>query len=215
MYFKYPRTFHLPFSRTVTEDDKRLTDTFHFDGMEVVVTEKMDGENTSLYRDRYHARSLNQNSHPSRDWVKGLHSRISHEIPIGWRVCGENLFARHSIEYADLESFFLAFSVWNQSNVCLSWDDTVEWCSLLGIAMVKVLYRGNYDEKKIKGIASSLDTTKSEGLVVRLADEFHYEDFSRSVAKWVREGHVTTNEHWMFNKIVPNKLKWMDLGHEN
>jgi hypothetical protein len=26
------------------------------------------------------------------------------------------------------------------------------------------------------------------------------------VAKWVRTGHVQTDEHWMFSEVVPNRL---------
>ena len=58
-YYKYPRTPHLPFSPGGTKDDRRLRDINCFVGKEVVVTEKMDGENTSIYRDYYHARSIN------------------------------------------------------------------------------------------------------------------------------------------------------------
>jgi len=39
-------------------------------GREVVVTEKMDGENTTMYCDNIHARSIDGRHHPSRDWVK-------------------------------------------------------------------------------------------------------------------------------------------------
>lgn len=45
MKTKYHRTFHLPYSLTVSADDKRLRNDSQFVGMEVVVTEKMDGEN--------------------------------------------------------------------------------------------------------------------------------------------------------------------------
>lgn len=63
---KYPRTFHLPYSLTLTDDDKRLESDGHFKLFdEVVVTEKMDGENTTVYQDgRIHARSLDGDSHP-------------------------------------------------------------------------------------------------------------------------------------------------------
>lgn len=43
---------------TITEDDKRLKDTTQFKNMNVVITEKMDGENTTIYNNYYHARSL-------------------------------------------------------------------------------------------------------------------------------------------------------------
>ena len=45
---KYPRTAHLPFSEGCTADDKKLTSVAHFIGKEIVMTEKMDGENSTI-----------------------------------------------------------------------------------------------------------------------------------------------------------------------
>lgn len=45
MRVKYGRTFHLPFSLGRTFDDKVLKSVAHFEGEEVVVTTKKDGEN--------------------------------------------------------------------------------------------------------------------------------------------------------------------------
>lgn len=72
MRVKYPRTFHLPWSRSYTHDDKVLKHVQHFEGKEVVVTEKMDGENTTMYRDYLHARSIDSKDHPSRHWIKNV-----------------------------------------------------------------------------------------------------------------------------------------------
>lgn len=41
---KYPRSFHLPWSRGYTHDDKVAKNVNHFIGKEVVVTEKLDGK---------------------------------------------------------------------------------------------------------------------------------------------------------------------------
>lgn len=41
---KYPRTYHLPTSPGVTDDDRVLESYAGFEGQEIVVTEKMDGE---------------------------------------------------------------------------------------------------------------------------------------------------------------------------
>ena len=56
---KYPRTYHLPFSPGATKDDKRLSgDWFsHYKGKEVVITEKLDGENSCITRYDVFARS--------------------------------------------------------------------------------------------------------------------------------------------------------------
>ena len=67
-----------------------------------------------------------------------------------------------------------------------------------------VLYEGLWDEAIIRDLI--LDTEKQEGYVVRLAESFAYRDFSSSLAKWVRKGHVQTDQHWMFAEVVPNRL---------
>ncbi len=205
---KYPRTPHLPWSSGATSDDVRHTGVSHFAGLNVVVTEKMDGENTSLYSDHIHARSLDSRHHPSRDWVKQWHAKFAHNIPEGWRICGENLFARHSIAYEKLDSYFYGFSIWNADNVCLSWDETLEWFTLLKVRCVPIIYQGLWNESLISGLR--LDTAKQEGYVVRVADSFAYENFAQSVSKWVRADHVTTEKHWMHSEVIPNGLKSYD-----
>jgi len=132
MRVHYPRTPHLPWSPGASADDVRAGRLAGPTGREVVVTEKLDGENTTLYADGLHARSPDSAHHPSRAWVKALHGRIARLIPPGWRVCGENVYARHSIPYEDLESWFHAFSVWDGDR-CLDWDSTVRFARRLGV----------------------------------------------------------------------------------
>ena len=67
MRVKYPRTAHLPWSPGATADDIYQGKLSSFEGKYVVVTEKMDGENTTLYRDYMHARSVDSRFHPSRN----------------------------------------------------------------------------------------------------------------------------------------------------
>jgi hypothetical protein len=125
-YVRYPRTWHLSFSPGVSKSDRVLSDHRYFEGCEVVITPKFDGENTSCYSDYVHARSLDSRNHPSRNWIKNFHSKFGWQIPDGWRVVGENLYAVHSIKYTNLASYFLVFSIWDDKNICLSWDDTVD-----------------------------------------------------------------------------------------
>lgn len=204
-YTKYPRTTHVPWSQSADADDVILPDTRIWDGHEVVVTEKLDGENTSLYRDYLHARSVDNRYHPSRDWIKGYHGSIRYLIPEGYRICGENMYAEHSIRYENLESYFYVFSVWNDQNFALSWDETVEWAALLGAPTPAVLYRGLWDEKQIQDL--KIDTEQVEGYVVRPVAGFAYSEFGQRVGKWVRSKHVRTSEHWMHQPVVPNGLR--------
>ncbi|WP_188191400.1 RNA ligase family protein [Nonomuraea sp. SYSU D8015] len=199
----YPRTPHLPWSPGATADDVRAGDLSGLRGREVVVTEKLDGENTTLYPDGMHARSLDSAHHPSRAWVKGLQGRIGARIPAGWRVCGENMYARHSIPYRELESWFYGFSVWAGER-CLDWDRTVSFLRDLGIPAPPVLWRGVFDERTLRALR--LDTERQEGYVVRTVEGFGREEFAGRVAKWVRREHVRTGTHWMHATVVPNTL---------
>lgn len=207
-YVKYPRSWHLPWSQGQTKDDRTLSDCSNFAGHDVVVTEKMDGENTTIYSDYIHARSIDGRDHWSRSWVKNLQGRIGYEIPQGWRICGENLYAKHSIGYSDLDSYFMVFSIWTDKNICLSWDETVEYCELLNLKHVPILYRGIFDEKKIRSLWSEKNREQTEGYVVRLSSSYSYFDFCRSLAKFVRANHVSeANHHWMFTATEKNGLK--------
>lgn len=212
---KYPRTFHFPWSPGVTDDDRVISDfsACYRDGLprDVVVSVKMDGENSTLYRDHFHARSVDGEPHPSQSWIRRLHGQIAHDIPEGWRVCAENLYAKHSIRYEHLSAFAQVFSVWNDRNVCLSWDETKEWAALLGMEMVPVLYEGPFDPAVIRRLVrESYAGDPMEGYVCRVRDAFHYSEFRRVVGKYVRAGHAQTTHAWKRQAVVPNAVVGLD-----
>lgn len=205
-WVKYPRTYHVPWSQDGRKDDKYLQSMSNFEGRHVVVTEKMDGENTTMYSNHIHARSINSGTHPTRKWVKGLWGRIAWEIPEGWRICGENMYAKHTVSYNDLASYFLVFSIWDEMNNCLSWDETLEYCDILGLNTVPVLYTGEYDEKLIQE-KFTYDGISKEGWVIRNAELFHYKDFRSNIAKCVGKDFVLPHGHWASKKTETNQLK--------
>lgn len=205
---KHPRTYHMHKSPGVASDDKVITSYDGFVGHDVVITEKMDGECTTLYDDYYvHARSIDGVPHESQDYVRGFLAGIAHTLPRGWRLTGENLYALHSIAYENLTSYFMGYFLWNSDNVALSWDETLEWFELIGVTPVPTLYRGPFDEHVLDEIASSIDITTQEGFVVRVAESIPYDDFCTKVMKWVRAGHVQSPVHWRSQVVTPNKLR--------
>lgn len=202
-YVKYPRTHHLPWSPGMTSDDRVIEDLSVLKSSELVVTVKQDGENTSLYSDGYvHARSIDGSSHPTQSWVRSMWSKVAHDLPTGWRVCGENLYAVHSIRYSNLPSYLEIFSIWNERNECLSWPETVEWAELLGFPTVPTIYHGPWDEEAIRGLWIPMYHDVMEGYVVRTRDGFPYRDFRTHVAKFVRPNHVTSDRHWAAGRII-------------
>lgn len=208
-YQKYPRTYHLPNSLGRSNDDKVLPDLSCFEGKKLIATLKMDGENTTMYGDHIYARSVSSGRHESRTWAKALWSQIAHEIPKDWRLCGENLYARHSIAYEDLKSYFYMFSAWTDLNYCVSWEKTKSLADRLNLKLVDVIAEDftidQLDEVHDTFIKRYAD--KHEGYVIRNSETFPYESFSENMGKFVRENHVQTDDHWMYKEIIPNSLK--------
>lgn len=199
----------MPWSLGINDDDKALNDASQFYGKRVIMSIKKDGENTSAYSDGHvHARSIDSRGGEDRAWVKQfLANNVCFNLPDGWRICGENMWAKHSIHYENLPSYFLGFSLWNEHNICISWDETLEYFSLLGITHVEVLYDGIWHEDTVRTIEKTIDPNKEEGYVIRIADAFQYSQFKNSIAKYVRRDHVKTTKHWRTRRVsVPNEL---------
>ncbi len=220
--YKYGRTYHLDFSPGLQNDDKRIDSLANLVGKEIVVTEKMDGENTTLTPLRFHARSLDSPYNFTRSYIKQLHNVIRHEIPDSWRFCGENPSYYHSIFYDSLRSPFYLFSVWNEDNWSLHWDETLEWADMINslppifggmdnMAVPRTFYRGVFDLDVLKELGERITEFNAvggpqiEGFVARTVEGFPYADFSTHLTKWVRPGHVQTpDKHWL-EQTYPNK----------
>jgi hypothetical protein len=204
---KYPRTYHVPWSPGLKDPKERMSSLEGLIGQDVVVSVKMDGENTTFYNNAIHARSLDYSPHASRNRIKAFHAQIAQDIPEGWRICLENLYAKHSIHYHNLPDFWLGLSVWDTTNTCLSWPESLEWFGLLNIKPVKTLYTGIFDKDIIKNLYQPMvDGDPCEGYVIRLTRAFHYKEFRHAVAKYVRADHVQSHAHWIHNSVTPNSL---------
>lgn len=206
MSTKHSRTYHLPWSQGVSSDDRVLKSVQQFEGHRVVVTEKRDGECTSLYSDgKVHARSIDGTNYPWQAPIKAMWSQRCHDLPKGWRVVGENLYAKHSIGYDNLVSWFEVFAIFDENDVALSWSETEEWCRLLSLETVPVLWRGEWNRPFIELFDSKLNLSSQEGYVVRLEGRLASANWCHWVGKWVRRGHVQTEAHWT-KHWTPNKL---------
>lgn len=214
---KYPRTYHVPWSPGATSDDKRLDDQwFYADGWagaEIIITEKLDGENVAFSKYDVFARS---HSVPTRSpWSRnlwendGLLWKIKDKIGEDEWVYGENLYGEHSIHYNKLPDYFFMFAArYNNENrdTWYSWEDVELFADSLGVKTVPVLWRGYIEtEPQLKRLVdqfmsepSTFGDTK-EGVVIRKVYDFENKDFSKNVCKWVRPHHVQTDEHWTKN----------------
>ena len=173
----------------------------------------MDGGNVTFTRDRMYARSVDSGTHPWDRVCKGVRSRVAYDIPPGWRISGESMWARRSVAYRDLPGVFLVFGVWDDTHTLLAWDTTVEWAGLLGLPLVPLLYRGDDLAGARAAWALQRDAGSSEGFVIRTAGPVPEIDFGRRVGKWVRAGHVRTAAAWRHRDDFPvNGFRAADAG---
>lgn len=170
--------------------------------------------NCTMYSDYIHARSVTSGGHPSRDWIRAFHGNMGHNIPDGWRVNVENMYAKHSIKYTNLDTYAYGFAIWNDKNYRLTWEDTLQWFELLGITPCPVIYWGPYDRKLIEAKYAQHKAEREaaggeiEGYVIQVDEPYHFSQFKNYVGKYVRKGHVNTAKHWMYGQPVhPNELK--------
>ena len=218
---KYPRTYHLPYSPGATKDDKKLQDDWfkYYQGKEIVITEKLDGENIHVTQKDCYARS---DGAPTRSlWSRniwnpqnGLYWKIKGLIGPDETIFGENLYGEHSIHYNNLKDYFHLFAV-NNGKYWYGWDGVKLFANVIDVPYVPELWRGVVaDENSLKTLVDfytkepSIYGDTREGVVVRLTKSFPIEDFSKYVCKWVRKDHVQTDEHWTRNwkKAELNKI---------
>ena len=214
---KYGRTYHYPFSPGSTSDDRIQHD--YWDHLkkipQLVHTEKLDGENNCLSRYGVFARS---HAAPTvSPWTESLRrfwQIIKNDLG-ALEVFLENLYAVHSIEYRQLHHHFFVFGV-RENGRWLSWEETKFYAAMLELPTVpeisiftppaeKILF-----EKEVKAIAAERgdfdpynagtgEPTIREGIVTRNTNGYVQEDFALNLFKYVRKGHVQTDEHWTRN----------------
>ena len=204
---KYNRTYHLPWSPGSTNDDRISDNVELLLGTEIIITEKLDGENCGMTDEGVYARShaTFTTSAWSRE-VRQLHKlSVEDELGDGVFLFGENMEGIHSIEYSNLESYFYIFGI-RDNDIWIPWEKVEEYSYLLDIPTVPVLFKGVVNSaKELQQIVEDLVSKPSElggqieGIVVRTAGMFHNDDFADNVMKWVRKGHVSTDVHWTRN----------------
>ena len=181
---------HLPDSPGAAPGEPVQADLSWLDG-ELVATEKLDGGTLTFTRDAMYPPSPEPETAPWDRPAKALWAMTAYRIPDDWRVCGESMWARRGIAYADLPGVFIVFGIWDETDTLLGWDDTVDWAERLELPVVPVLYRGASLSEARAVWARKHTPGTSEGFVVRTAGRIAEADVPRKMLQWVRHGHTS------------------------
>lgn len=201
---KQPRTSHLPWSPGATSDDKFIQTLEGFKGKNIQVSLKMDGETTSGYSDGFtHARSLDGGiKDEGQAWFRNYWKKHAHKFHDFVHSKGESLYWEHSLQYTEATHCFQAFALWLHNDHAWTLMDTELTkyrCEQAGIHQVPVIYTGKFDQKMLERFHETLDLSTVEGYVIRVCHPVELRNFQTHVAKFVREDHVQTDEHWRSN----------------
>lgn len=211
---KYGRTYHYPFSPG-TESDDRIQHNYWqlIKGIKSLVhTEKLDGENNCLSKLGVFARS--HAAPTTSPWTESLRrywQLVKNDLG-ELEIFLENLYAIHSIKYTTLEHHFYVFAV-RENGRWLSWDETKFYAAMLDLPTVPEIKLFTTPanqaefENEVKLITAGSGAFKPfdvhsgkpatmEGIVTRNTASYTTEAFAENVFKYVRKGHVKTNEHW-------------------
>lgn len=127
---KYCRSLHAQISLGTTSDDRFMPNGYikHFSKMDLILTEKLDGQNNCFTKDGLYARS---HAAPSiLPWDKPMRERwelIKNDLG-DLEIFGENMYGVHSIAYSKLESYFYVFAV-RDNGRWLSWEEVKFYAS--------------------------------------------------------------------------------------
>jgi len=214
---KYGRTYHYPFSPGTTSDDRIQKEYWKYiqQMKQIIHTEKLDGENNCLNQYGVFARShATPTTSPCTNNIRQRWEHIKNDLG-DIELFGENLYAIHSIEYKKLEHYFYVFAV-RYLDTWLCWEEVQFYAAAFDFPTVPVLdtisilqdettYKNNllmltnqhsaFDSYDV----ASKDICTLEGIVSRNIDEYPVDKLGENVFKYVRKGHVKTNEHWTRN----------------
>lgn len=145
---------------------------------------------------------------------------------------GENLYAVHSIEYKHIEEYYFIFAV-RQLDKWLSWEEVKFYAAMFDFPPVPELAIEPTTELKKESLQIEIENWAQEesvfvslnpftgedctreGVVTRNIEEYPVEEFMHNVFKYVRKGHVKTDEHWTRN-WKRARLYWeMEYGKED
>jgi len=227
---EFPRTRHLPFEPCASSDDRIATleecENIIHGGLNITIEEKIDGANLAItiidgepvIRNRNNILSKNYSSGKtpakmqfSPVWTWFYNNKEKFETLqriLGFQPCvyGEWLYARHTVVYDSLPSWFVAFDVYDYEKK--NYISPKRYRPALIEAGFDIVPEMKWDKITEKTLKAMRDTNtefskneRKEGIYIKACDgEFVVNRF-----KMVRPNFIQ-GEHWNKKQLVKNRI---------
>lgn len=223
MFVKYDKTYRIKVPQFDIKGKFFLpgSDTQKLLNGQVVIQEKMDGANVGIigakkqplgFRLQKRGSLIGEGQGTSEheqfnyfiNWAHQNYQALK-EIPDGWVVYAELMFAQHNIFYDKLPSHVLVFDVWD-GNEFLEPTGVVGFCERRGLHHVPMLYFGpapkRTDLVNLIPETSKYGTGRSEGIVVKNWKK----QMRGKVVDPTFSKEVDESDHWTEKALAKNKL---------
>lgn len=213
MFRKYEKTFRvdsLSNKMSLTKDELKSL----FSG-QVAVEEKMDGANVGIIRHKkgFHLQKrgslVGQSEHEQfgffHNWANVQHYTKIMNVPPGFLIYGELLYAVHSIYYDKLPDYVLIFDVMEDGEF-LSYNDRIEFCKKYEFHSVPLIDYGHHTKETVMKLVpkESAYGEMAEGIVVK---RYAKNGYTRGkIVKPEFQKILEESEHWTEYHIRRNKV---------
>lgn len=223
-FFRFPHTPHIAWlAPGQPRDDKVLApdEVAEFLSQELVIEEKLDGANMGISfsaeavlhvqnRGQYLNRPYGGQFSRLEEWLASREDDLFDALGSHLMLFGEWCAAQHSLDYATLPDWFMAFDVYDRREQRFwSTRRRDELAQRLGIKLVPRVSKGQVKLPElidwVKEKTSHYRDGHLEGVVMRYEDD----DWLLQRAKLVRPDFVQAiEEHWRSRALQWNRIAW-------
>lgn len=221
-FVRFPHTAHLAWlGAECPRDDKVLSsaEASAFLAGKVVVEEKLDGANLGISvgraggiqmqnRGEYLTAPFSGQFTRVASWLAAREDILAEALSDNLILFGEWCTARHSLDYAELPDWFLAFDIYDREE-CRFWNTARrdDLLGRLGLCAVPTLFAGRTTMNSLKELViqerSRFRRGELEGIIIRRENE----EWLESRAKLVHPAFTQAiSQHWSRRTLEWNRL---------
>lgn len=221
MFRKYEKTYriivpqvNLPGKLSLSKDEANSL----LNG-EVIVEEKLDGANTGIIRHKQgfslqkRGSLVGQSEHAQFQYFHNWSSYQNYDklmnLPNGFIVYGELMYACHTVYYDELPDYFLVFDIINtKKERWMDRDERDDFCNQYKLHQVPLINKGYFHLDELYGMIpdkSNFGNEPAEGIVIKRYTKKGYIRTKLVRPEFVKR--LEENEHWIHSSLKVNKLK--------